>query len=64
MCARARVHVCVCFCVHLHLSLCVFQMLMAYETFELGLHEERKQPISLHNVMLDEENMKDSTTLH
>ena len=64
VCARAHVHVCVCFCVHLHLSLCVFQMLMAYETFELGLHEERKQPVSLHNVMFDEENMKDSTTLH
>ena len=64
VCVRVCACVHVCFCVHVHLSLCVFQMLMAYETFELGLHEERKQPKSLHDMMFDEKNMIDFTKLH
>ncbi|XP_070191103.1 uncharacterized protein [Littorina saxatilis] len=38
---------------------CAKQMLAAYETFELGMHKERREPQSLHDMYMDEENMKE-----
>ncbi|KAL8595325.1 hypothetical protein ACOMHN_020078 [Nucella lapillus] len=37
---------------------CAKQMLLAYETFQLGAHSERRNPKELHDVELDELDMK------
>lgn len=38
---------------------CARQMLMAYETFILGLHPTRRRPQDLHEIFLDHEDMKE-----